>query len=174
MKEIWKLVRRGIPLFSRRGRTVLLLSTTSQIVLVTLDAVALLLLASVFQFTSDENSSGITVDTTTTKLLTIIALFFARSALSAIVSWTTIRQLAHEESSLGVDAFGLLLDPTTRLEGTVDTHFHNGVDRVPDALLKMGINISSIISESLTGVVLLGVFVVFDPLTAVTSILTLQ
>lgn len=171
MREIWKLVRYGIPLFSRRGRTVLLLSTTSQIVLVTLDALALLLLASVFQFTGDATTSGITVDTTTTKLLMIIVLFVARSALSAIVSWVTVRQLAREESQMGIAVFSVLLHPTTRLEGTVDTHFHNGVDRVPDALLKVGINVSAMISEVLTVVVLLGVFVVFDPLTAVTSIL---
>lgn len=171
MKIVWTLVRFGTPLFSRRGRVVLLLSTMSQVALVALDAVALLLLASVFEFTRDTDLSGLKVDTTATKLLTIIVLFVARSALTAIVSWVTVRQLAREESRMGIAVFGVLLNPTTRLEGTVDTHFHNGVDRVPDSLLKVGISISAMISEILTVVVLLGVFVVFDPLTALTSIL---
>ena len=171
MKIVWTLVRFGTPLFSRRGRVVLLLSTMSQVALVALDAVALLLLASVFEFTRDTDLSGLKVDTTATKLLTIIVLFVARSALTAIVSWVTVRQLAREESRMGIAVFGVLLNPTTRLEGTVDTHFHNGVDRVPDSLLKVGISISAMISEILTVVVLLGVFVVFDPLTAFTSIL---
>lgn len=171
MKIVWTLLRFGTPLFSRRGRVVLLLSTMSQVALVALDAVALLLLASVFEFTRDTDLSGLKVDTTATKLLTIIVLFVTRSALTAIVSWVTVRQLAREESRMGIDVFGVLLNPTTRLEGTVDTHFHNGVDRVPDSLLKVGISISAMISEILTVVVLLGVFVVFDPLTALTSIL---
>ena len=143
----------------------------SQVALVALDAVALLLLASVFEFTRDTDLSGLKVDTTATKLLTIIVLFVLRSALTAIVSWVTVRQLAREESRMGIDLFGVLLNPTTRLEGTVDTHFHNGVDRVPDSLVKVGIWITAMISEVLTVVVLLGVFVVFDPLTALTSIL---
>jgi len=171
VKIVWTLLRFGTPLFSRRGRLVLLLSTMSQVALVALDAVALLLLASVFEFTRDTDLSGLKVDTTATKLLTIIVLFVLRSALTAIVSWVTVRQLAREESRMGIDLFGVLLNPTTRLEGTVDTHFHNGVDRVPDSLVKVGIWITAMISEVLTVVVLLGVFVVFDPLTALTSIL---
>ena len=171
MKEVWTLLRFGIPLFSRRGRVILLLSTVVQIVLVALDGAALVLLASVFQFTGETTMAGIMVDTTATKLLSIIVLFSARSALSAIVSWITVRQLAREESRMGIAAFGVLLDPATRLEGTVDTYFHNGVDRVPDAILRIGIHVSAMISEVLTVVVLLGVFVVFDPLTAVTSLL---
>lgn len=105
----------------------------SQVALVALDAVALLLLASVFEFTRDTDLSGLKVGTTTTKLLIIIVPFVARSALTAIVSWVTVRQLAREESRMGIAVFGVLLNPTTRLEGTVDCHFHNGVDRAPDS-----------------------------------------
>ena len=170
MRQIWKLLRFGVPLFSLRGRVVLLLSTAMQLALVALDALALLLLASVFQFTRDTDLSGIAVDTTATKVLMIIALFVGRSAFSSIVSWFTIQQLAREESDLGIAAFGVLLDPTTRLEGTVDTHFHNGVDRVPGALLGIALNVSAMFVELATAVVLLGVFVVFDPLTASTSL----
>ena len=171
MKQLWMLLRLGMPLFSRKGRTVLLLSTLAQITLVAIDVIALLLLASVFQVSSLTESTGIVVDTTTTKLLAIIALFIARSALSAIVSWVTVRQLAREESRLGIAMFGALLNPATRLEGTVDTHFQNSVDRAPDALLKVGINFSAMLTEFLTVLVLLGVFIFVDPLTAFTSIL---
>lgn len=170
MRTVWKLLRLGIPLFSRRGRVILLISTIVQVALVALDAMALLLLTSVFKFARDTDLSAITVNTTTSSLLAIIVLFAARSALTAIVSWVTVRQLAREESRIGVSAFSVLLNPTTRLEGTIDTHFHNGVDRVPDSLLKVGISVSAMISELLTAVVLLGLFVVFDPLTALTSI----
>ena len=64
MKEVWTLLRFGIPLFSRRGRVILLLSTVVQIVLVALDGAALVLLASVFQFTGETTMAGIMVDTT--------------------------------------------------------------------------------------------------------------
>ena len=171
MKDIWGLIRLGLPILTSRARTVLLLSSIVQLALVALDALALLLLASAFQLTRETTTSEISVDATSTKLLLIIALFIARSALSAVATWATIRQLRREESRLGVAAFGVLLDPSTRLEGTVDTHFHNHVDRVPNSFLKIGINISVMLTEILTAVILLGVFVVFDPLTALTSIL---
>ncbi len=171
MKQLWILLRLGIPLFSRKGRTVLLLSTLAQITLLAIDVIALLLLASVFQISSLTETSGIVVNTTATRLITIVALFVARSALSAIVSWVTVRQLAREESRLGIAMFGALLNPATRLEGTVDTHFQNAVDRAPDALLKVGINFSAMLTELLTVLVLLGVFIFVDPLTAFTSTL---
>lgn len=149
----------------------LIVSTLVQIILLAFDVVALLLLASVFQISSLTQSPGIMVDTTTTKILIIIGLFIARSALSAIASWVTVRQLAREESRIGIAMFGALLNPATRLEGTVDTHFQNAVDRAPDALLKVGINFSAMLTEVLTILVLLGVFIVVDPLTALTSII---
>lgn len=171
MSGIWRLIRLGLPLFTSRARAVLLLSSVVQLALVALDALALLLMASVFQFTRETTSSGISVDTTATTLLLIIALFVARSTLSAITTLVTIRQLMREESRLGVAAFGVLLNPRTRLDDTLDTHFHNYVDRVPEAFLRIGINISGMLTEILTVVVLLGIFVVFDPLIALTSIL---
>jgi len=170
MSRFWKLLRSGISLFSWRGRTALLLAAVAQVALVALDALGLLLLASSFEFTGDPDMSGITVDTTAVKLLTIIALFIGRSALSSVVSWFSIQQLMIEESRLSISAFRLLLDPSTRLDNTVDTHFHNQVDRVPEVLIKLGFNGSAIVAELLTMVGLLGVFVMFDPLTASISI----
>jgi len=149
---------------------VLLLSAVAQVALVALDALALLLLASSFQFTRNPDMSGIAVDTTAIKLLTIIALFVGRSALSSVVSWFTVQQLMLEESRLSIAAFRVLLDPRTRLDSTVDTHFHNQVDRVPEVIIKLGLNGSAIVAELLTMAGLLGVFMLFDPLTALIAI----
>lgn len=170
MIEIFQLLRTAFPQFSLRGRLVLGLSSLSQIALVGLDAVALLLLTSVFQFTQSSTESGIVVAATTTRLLAIVGLFVARSALSSLVSFVTIRQLALEEGAFSVDRFRLLLNPLTRLNGTVETHFHNGVDRVPTALLAFALNTFSILSEIATVLILLGIYVYFEPLPAITSI----
>ena len=171
MKDIWVLMREGIPRLSFRGRATLLLSSLSQIFLAALDAIALVLLASIFQFTQEKGPSGIVLESATRELSIVIALFVSRSIISSLISWVTIRQMSHEESKLGIDTFSVLLNPTTHLDKTVETHFHNGVDRIPDSLMKFGLNVSSILSEVVTAAVLLSVFIYFDPITAFASLM---
>jgi len=170
MIELSQFLRAAFPMFSMRGRLVLVLSSLSQVALVTLDAIALLLLTSVFQFTEDSTQSGIVFNATATRLLVIVGLFVLRSALSSLVSWITIRQLASEEAGFSVDSFRRLMKSSTILDGTIETHFHNGVDRVPTALTSFALNTSSIFSEVVTAAILLGIYVAFEPLSAATAV----
>jgi ABC-type multidrug transport system fused ATPase/permease subunit len=170
MKGIWQKIRIAMPIFSRRGQLVLLLSSLTQVGLSAIDGVALLLLTRVFQFDSTLESSGLLLQTSSGMLIAIIALFSLRSILASIVNWVTVKQLAREESNIAIKAFGALLNPKALLSGTTETHFHNQVDRAPASLLIVAINFAAICSEIVTVAVLLGVYFFFDSLTAFIAI----
>lgn len=171
MKSIWQLLLKLLPYLSLRGRIVLLCSGVTQIALTGLDAVALLILASVFRFTNDQNAAGIAINATASSIILIIGLFVIRSVLSSVVSWITITQLTKEEAQISVAEFSKLLRSEQPTAGNLETQFQNNVDRAPEALLKIISSIALVVSETVTALVLLGIFLKVDSLTAVLAVL---
>jgi len=171
VKSIWQLLLKLLPYLSLRGRIVLLCSGVTQIALTGLDAVALLILASVFRFTNDQNAAGIAINATASSIILIIGLFVIRSVLSSVVSWITITQLTKEEAQISVAEFSKLLRSEQPTAGNLETQFQNNVDRAPEALLKIISSIALVVSETVTALVLLGIFLKVDSLTAVLAVL---
>lgn len=170
MKDAWLVAREGIALLSRRGRVVLAAYTLSLAALAALDAVALLLLASVFQTGVGSTAGDIMVDTSATRLALIVVLFTARSALSTVVTWLAVVQLAREENRISLDSFSRLLDTSTQLSSSPTTDFQNIVERGPSGLMVLNLQLSTLTAEVVTGVVIIGALIAFQPLTAVLAI----
>jgi len=173
VNEIVTMIREGLELFSRRGKMVITLSAISLIALSAIDALALYLLASAFQFSSEAESQGVLVNATAPKLVLTISLFAARSILSTAVTWITTRQLAREQARIGAQNFQLLLNPNIRTIATAEsreTQYFHSVDRGPEILTMMMMNSATMLSEVVSIAIILGVFLFFDPLTAVITL----
>lgn len=171
MRDAWLVAREGLVLLSRRGRVVLIAYTLSLTALAALDAFALLLLANVFQAGVGSIAGEISINTSAMQLALIIVLFTARSALSTVVTWVATIQIAREESTFSMAAFSRLLHTCTQLSNSPTTDFQNTVERGPRELMLLGLQMSTLISETFTGLVIVGALVVFQPLTAVLAIL---
>lgn len=168
--ELCKLVHDGFTKLSTRGKFVVVLSSASLLVLSVIDIGALYLLSSVFKLSSSTFLDEIVIDTTAQVFLIVIVLFALRSALSSVVSFITAKEMAKDESQLGIDAFTNLVNPLTLLSGSPATHFHNEADRGPQALVKIILNLSFLLSEFITAIALLGFFLVMEPLIATFSV----
>ena len=171
MKDAWLVAREGLVLLSRRGRVVLATYTLMMIGLAALDAVALLLLASVFQTGVGSTAGGITIETSATRLTLIVVLFTARSALSMVARWVTVVQLAREESRISSDAFSRLLHTGTQLSSSPTTDFQNVVERGPSSLMQLNLQLSTLAAEVVTGLVIVSALVMFQPLTALFAVM---
>jgi len=170
MKESWLVAREGLVLLTRRGRIVLSTYTFSLTALAVLDAVALLLLASVFQAGVESSVGDITIDASLARLVIIIILFTSRSALSAFIMWFAVVQLAREETRVSLNAFSRLLNTRTCLSTSPTTDFQNTVERGPGGLIAIALQLSTLVAEILTGVVIVGALLVFQPLTAMLAV----
>jgi len=170
MKEAWLVAREGLDLLSRRGRVVLTTFVFVLIALAVLDAVALFLLASVFQTGVGSTTGAITIDTSATRIALIVILFSARSAMSMVATLVTVVQLAREESRISLAAFLRLLDTSTNLSSSPVSDFQNTVERGPSGLMRLNMQLSTLLAEVITGLVIVGALVVFQPLTAIIAI----
>jgi len=170
MKEAWLVAREGLVLLSRRGRVVIAAYTLLLTVLAALDAFALLLLASVFQTGVGSTAGAITIDTSATRIALIVILFTARSALSTVVTLFAVIQLAQEENRVSLEAFSRLLDTRTILSSSPTTDFQNTVERGPGGLMVLNLQLSTLVAEVTTGLVIVGALIVFQPLTALLAI----
>jgi ATP-binding cassette, subfamily B, bacterial PglK len=166
-----KEITRCFNYLSLRSRITLTLSSVVQVLLVALDGLAFLYLAAVVKFSPTTTTSGIVVDTSTSKLVAIVILLSTRSILASLVNWVTVQQLAREEARLATSAFDRLSERSVLFAGPLETQLHNSVDRGPYALVKTCVNTCAIFSESLTALVLLGIFLIYSPITALTAVL---
>jgi ABC-type multidrug transport system fused ATPase/permease subunit len=173
MRAVYSIVSQGWMRFSRRGRITLVLSGASLLALSAIDAIALYLLANAFNFSSQSESQGVLVNATAPMLVLIILLFACRSVLSAVVAWVSSRRLAAEQTRLGGENFDILINQQLQhlpAAETRETKYFNSVDRGPEILTLTMMNASTMFSEVFSIAILFGVFLIFDPLTALVAL----
>lgn len=123
MSDVWQLFCEGLRLLTRRGRLVLLFYGATLVFLSALDAVALFLLANVFNTSMISGASEIVVDTSARDLALILILFTMRSLLSTLVTWFVTIQISNEEGRISVVEFEKLLNPKTILSSPQSSDF---------------------------------------------------
>lgn len=171
MKDIWTLVSKCLARMSARSRIVLAIYGGTLIVLAGLDAAALFLLANSFGPQDAKALQDLALDTSATQLLLIVVLFTTRSILSTFVTWYATIQMAREESLIANYSFTFLLSPRTLLSETPATDFINSVDHGPRDLIAITLNFITACCEVITGAVVVGALVFFEPLTAALAFL---
>ena len=170
MIEVWQLFREGLRLFTRRGRLVLWFYGATLVVLSGLDAVALLLLANVFNTSSILGASEIVVDTSARDLALILTLFTMRSLLSTLITWFMTIQISREEGRISVLEFEKLLNPKTILSSPQSSDFFNTVDRGPRSLILILNSGVTILCEFITGLAVFTALLFIQPLTSILAI----
>lgn len=169
MKSVVDLVKHGRSAVSNRGRRVLSLFVTVQVLLAILDTVALYLISTIFAGAGDANS--IKVDAGATTVAGVVGLFTVRSLLSTISTWHTMQVLSQEEVAIGQRNFLAFLDsPNVISRGFELNDLFNVVDRGPGALVSgVVLSVYSIVAESLAGLLILATLVYLQPITAVVT-----
>jgi ABC-type multidrug transport system fused ATPase/permease subunit len=170
MSDVWQLFREGLRLLTRRGRLVLLFYGATLVFLSALDAVALFLLANVFNTSMISGASEIVVDTSARDLALILILFTMRSLLSTLVTWFVTIQISNEEGRISVLEFEKLLNPKTILSSPQSSDFFNTVDRGPRSLISVLISSVTILCEFVTGLALFTALLFIQPLTSILAI----
>ena len=170
MIEVWQLFREGLRLFTRRGRLVLWFYGATLVVLSGLDAIALFLLANVFNTSSILGASEIVVDTSARDLALILILFTMRSLLSTLITWFMTIQISKEEGRISVIEFEKLLNPKTILSSPQSSDFFNTVDRGPRYLISVLMSSVTILCEFITGLAVFAALLFIQPLTSMLAI----
>ena len=170
MIEVWQLFREGLRLFTRRGRLVLWFYGATLVVLSGLDAIALFLLANVFNTSSILGASEIVVDTSARDLALILILFTMRSLLSTLITWFMTIQISKEEGLISVLEFEKLLNPKTILSSPQSSDFFNTVDRGPRYLISVLMSSVTILCEFVTGLAVFAALLFIQPLTSMLAI----
>ncbi len=105
-------------------------------------------------------------------LVMILALFVLRSALSTLVGWVSAKEFAQQEVEIGQRRMESLHGATleTRLSLN-ESDFFTSVDRAPTTLINgYLIPVVNFCIEFITGLVIVGVVLLFQPVTAVVAL----
>jgi ABC-type multidrug transport system fused ATPase/permease subunit len=137
-----------------------------------LDGIALFMLSKLLGpgFTSGDTNPA---SNSNLKLLVmILALFVLRSALSTLVGWVSAKEFAQQEVEIGQRRMESLHGATleTRLSLN-ESDFFTSVDRAPTTLINgYLIPVVNFCIEFITGLVIVGVVLLFQPVTAVVAL----
>jgi ABC-type multidrug transport system fused ATPase/permease subunit len=140
------------------------------VVLSGLDAIALFLLANVFNTSSILGASEIVVDTSARDLALILTLFTMRSLLSTLITWFMTIQISKEEGRISVLEFEKLLNPKAILSSPQSSDFFNTVDRGPRSLILVLMSSVTILCEFITGLAVFTALLFIQPLTSMLAI----
>jgi ABC-type multidrug transport system fused ATPase/permease subunit len=171
MRELISLTRQGFRQLTQRGRRVLFVYFTSLIAVASLDGIALFLLSKLLTPELVSKSSDIATNSNSRLLVAIIVLFVLRSALSTLFGWVSLKEFAEQEVEIGQKRLEALHGAPleTRLELN-ETDFFTSIDRAPTALVQgFLIPVVNICAESITGLVILGVVLAIQPMTAIVA-----
>ena len=144
----------------------------SMVAIAGLDGIALFLLSKLLTPGFTSGNSNPATNSNLKLLVLILALFVLRSALSTLVGWVSVKEFAQQEVELGQRRMESLHEAPleTRLELN-ETDFFTAVDRAPTTLINgYLIPVVNICIELTTGLVIIGVVLVFQPLTAVVAL----
>ena len=172
MREYISIARLGIEQFSQRGRRVLFLYFVSMVMIAGLDGIALFILSKLLGpgFTSGDTNPA--TNSNLKLLVMILALFVLRSALSTLVGWVSAKEFAQQEVEIGQRRMESLHGATleTRLSLN-ESDFFTSVDRAPTTLINgYLIPVVNFCIEFITGLVIVGVVLLFQPVTAVVAL----
>ena len=172
MREYVSIAQLGISQFSQRGRRVLFIYFVSMVGIAGLDGIALFLLSTLLgpEFTS--GTSNPTTNSNLKLLVMILVLFVLRSAFSTLVGWLSVKEFAQQEVEFGQRRMESLHGASleTRLSLN-ETDFFTAVDRAPSTLVNgYVIPVVNICIEFITGLVIIGVVLFFQPVTALVAL----
>jgi ABC-type multidrug transport system fused ATPase/permease subunit len=168
MREYISLAQLGINQFSQRGRRVLFLYFVSMVMIAGLDGIALFILSKLLGpgFTSGDTNPA--TNSNLKLLVMILALFVLRSALSTLVGWVSSKEFAQQEVEIGQRRMESLQGATLEMRLSLnESDFFTSVDRAPTTLIN-GYLIPAVnfCIEFITGLVIIGVVLLFQPVTA--------
>jgi ATP-binding cassette, subfamily B, bacterial PglK len=172
MREYLSITQQGFRQLTPRGRRVFFVYFIFMIAVSSLDGFALFLLSKLL---TPELASGNTYLATASSfklLVAILVLFVLRSALSTLVGWVSIKEFAQQEVEIGQRRLESLHGASleTRLELN-ESDFFMAIDRAPTNLLNgYLIAVVNICTELVTGLVIVGVVLAFQPLTAIVAL----
>jgi ABC-type multidrug transport system fused ATPase/permease subunit len=172
MREYVSIARQGIRHLTQRGRRVLVMYFVSMVAIAGLDGIALFLLSKLLTPELTSGNSNPAADSNLKLLVMILALFVLRSALSTLVGWVSLSEFAQQEVEIGQRRMESLHEAPleTRL-ALNESDFFTAVDRAPTTLINgYLIPIVNICIELITGLVIIGVVLVFQPLTAIVAL----
>jgi ABC-type multidrug transport system fused ATPase/permease subunit len=173
MSKYVSFAKQGIRQLTRRGRVALLMYFISMIAVASLDGIALYLLSKLLAPESVGGNSFSATNSNQKLLVVILSLFILRSVLSTLVGWVNVKEFAFQEVELGQSRLKSLhaAPLETRIKLT-ETDFFTAVDRAPNSLLHSYIvPVVNICVEFVTGLVIIAVVLVFQPLTAIVALL---
>jgi ABC-type multidrug transport system fused ATPase/permease subunit len=137
-----------------------------------LDGVALFLLSKLLTPGFTSGNENPTTDSNLKLLVMVLALFVLRSALSTLVGWVSVKEFAQQEVEIGQTRMESLHEAPleTRL-ALNESDFFTAVDRAPSTMINgYLLPIVNICIEFLTGLVIIGVVLAFQPLTAIVAL----
>jgi len=172
MREYISIAQQGIRQLSQRGRRVLFLYLASMIAIAGLDGIALFLLSKLLTPGFTSGNSNPATDSNLKLLVVILGLFVLRSALSTLVGWVSVKEFAQQEVELGQRRMeSIHAAPLETRLALNESDFFTAVDRAPTTLINgYLIPVANICIEFITGLVIIGVVLAFQPLTAIVAL----
>ncbi len=172
MLEYISIAQQGIRQFTQRGRRVLLMYFVSMVAISGLDGIALFLLSKLLMPGLKTGNSNPATDPNLKLLAIILSLFVLRSALSTLVGWVSVKEFAQQEVELGQQRMeSIQAAPLETRLALNASDFFTAVDRAPTTLINgYIIPVVTICIEFITGLVIIGVVLVFQPLTAMVAL----
>jgi len=172
MREYISIAQQGIRQLTQRGRRVLFMYFAFMVAISGLDGIALFLLSKLLTPGFSGGDTNLATNSSLKLLVMILALFILRSALSTLVGWVSVKEFAQQEVEIGQSLMEALhrAPLETRLELN-ETDFFTAVDRAPSTLINgYIIPVVNICIEIITGLVVIGVVLAFQPLTALVAL----
>jgi ABC-type multidrug transport system fused ATPase/permease subunit len=170
MRTLIELIKKSFARLSPQGKKVVFLYTFGLIAVSALDGMALYILASILD-RSGQSEIASTSESTGKLLAGIIALFVLRSLLAIVIYWKSTKAFAREETYIGTENFRRLSSLPWQLKQSLNqSDYYSLVDRGPTNLVQgIILSISSLVAEVASGLVLLSVVMVMQPVTAASA-----
>ena len=144
----------------------------SMVAIAGLDGIALFLLSKLLTPGFTSGNSNPATDSSLKLLVVILGLFVLRSALSTLVGWVSVKEFAQQEVELGQRRMeSIHAAPLETRLALNESDFFTAVDRAPTTLINgYLIPVANICIEFITGLVIIGVVLAFQPLTAIVAL----
>jgi ABC-type multidrug transport system fused ATPase/permease subunit len=168
VRELYALAKTGLTQLTQQGRRILLGFLLSLVAIASLDGFALLLLSRLLTQGESSNQQSEINRSAVLLVIGIVGLFILRSVLSTASTWISLKEFAAQEVEVGQNRFRNLHNSPmeNRLELNQSDYF-TAVDRGPTSLVQgFLLSIVTACAESISGLVILSVVLVLQPVTA--------
>ena len=172
MRELYGLTKSGFSALTTRGRKVLFVFLVALVAIAFLDGIALLLLSRLLTAGTDPSMDDAITQSKVILVVGTVGLFILRSALSTISTWMSLKEFASQEVEIGQKRFQSMHN--SRLEKRLalnQSDYFTAVDRGPTSLVQgFLVPIVTSCAEAISGLVILAVVLVLQPLTAIVAL----